>query len=295
VTRFLQMAAQGDEVALAKRHLDRLATHLLDHNWQLIDLDGKPTRWGRWDPDYFKTDEGRFDRGLQALEMLSFMKTAEVIVGDPKYKSATAKLVELGYPEFTVRQRNHFPPENVSHFEDELATWSYFNLLMFEENPALRPIYRRSLERSYEIVRVESNPWYNFVYGVLTGNECDVPQSVQHLRDWPLDLIIWSYENSHRADLRTPEGYSAHKGGIRAFPPRETEPLRWDHWTMQADGGSGGHDVIEPGAWLLAYWMGRYHGFIEPPSQKIALPPSKLAKPDPGARSYSGPPRPEVK
>jgi len=30
--------------------------HLLDHHWQLIDLDGKPTRWGRWDPDYFATD-----------------------------------------------------------------------------------------------------------------------------------------------------------------------------------------------------------------------------------------------
>ena len=29
---------------------------------------------------------------------------------------------------------------------------------------------------------------------------------------------------------------------------------------MQADGGAGARDVVEPASWLLAYWMGRYYG-----------------------------------
>ena len=295
-TLFLELAAQGNEREQAKEHVARIATHLIEHHWQLIDLDGKPTRWGRWDPEYFMTDEGGTDRVLQALEILSFMKTAATLTGDSKFAAAYQKLVELGYPGYTLRQRNTPPPpENISHFEDQLALWSYWNLLRFEKDPQLRSLYRRSLERSYEVIRIEQNPWFNFVYGALTGNDFEVNPSVNHLRGWPLDLVVWSYQNSQRADLRTPPGYVALNGGSRTFPARETEPLRWDHWLMQADGGTGGRDVVEPSGWLLAYWMGRYHGFIQAPT----VTDSKLLGVErnggevPGARPYAGPSRPE--
>ncbi|MFO1501325.1 MAG: hypothetical protein U1G07_23540 [Verrucomicrobiota bacterium] len=291
---FLELVATGSEVDQAKQHLRRMATHLVDHEWQLIDQDGKPTRWGRWDPEYFRTDEGRFDRGLQALEILSFIKTAAEICGDAKFSQAYQKLVELGYPSFTLRQRQVFPPENIAHFEDELALWSYWNLVRLEKEPQLRSLYRRSLDRTWEIVRVEQNPWFNFVYGALTGNDCEAAAAVTHLRDWPLDLRTWSYQNSHRTDLRTPTGYSTLKGGIRALPPRETEPLRWDHWTMQLDGGSGGRDVVEPGGWLEAYWIGRYYQFIAPPglTDQGTFTVEAGRKAGPGAKPYDGPARP---
>ena len=294
-TLFLDLAAEGEEKEQAKQHLARIASHLIDHHWQLMDLDGKPTRWGRWDPEYFTTDEGCTDRGLQCLEILSFMKTAATLTGEAKFAAAYRQLVEMGYPERTLRQRNTPPPpEDISHFEDQLALWSYWNLLRFEKDPQLRSIYRRSFERSYEVIRIEQNPWYNFVYGALTGNDCEIGPSVNHLRAWPLDLVVWSYQNSHRADLRTPPGYVACNGGTRAFPPRETEPMRWDHWTMQADGGTGGRDVAEPSGWLLAYWMGRYYGFIEPPT--VTDPALLTVEPrsgrSQGARPYTGTPRP---
>jgi hypothetical protein len=293
---YLELAAQGGEAEQAKQHLTRIATHLLEHHWQLIDFDGKPTRWGRWDAEYFATDEGRTDRGLQALEILSFMKTAATLTGERKFAEAYRQLVAMGYPEYTVRQRTTPPPpENIAHFEDQLALWSYWNLLRFEKDPHLRSTYRRSLERSYEVIRIEQNPWFNFVYGALTGNDCETEQAADHLRAWPLDLVVWSYQNSHRADLRTPSGYVALNGGSRTFPPRETEPLRWDHWLMQADGGTGGRDVAEPSGWLLAYWMGRYHGFIEAPevTEEKLLTVEPASGRFPGAKPYSGPPRPE--
>ncbi|MCF7763838.1 MAG: hypothetical protein K9N62_09200 [Verrucomicrobia bacterium] len=292
---FLKHVARGEEIAQAKEHLMSMAHHLIDHDWKLVDFDGKPTRWGRWDPEYFSTEEGLYDRGLQALELLSFVKTSAVVNADPKSIAAYERLVSLNYPGFVLRQRNTFPPGGILHFLDELALWSYANLLEFEDSPRLRSVYRRSLERSYEIIRIEQNPWFNFVYGALTGNDCEVEPAVRHLREWPLDLISWSYQNSHRADLQTPDGYVSYKAGTRTFSPRETGPMRWDHWAMQADGGSGGRDVVEPGAWLLAYWMGRFHGFIAAPdttdTRALELKPERGAPR--GARSYAGPQWPE--
>lgn len=291
---FLELVARGDEVAQAKTHLQRVAIHLIEHGWKLVDRDGKPTRWGRWDPEYFETDEGKYDRGLQAVELLSFIKTAEVLTGDPRFAGAYRELVELGYPAYTLRARNTFPPDSVLHFLDELSFWCWANLLRYEQDPDLRALYRRGYERGYEVVRVEQNPWYNFLYGALTGNEVETVPSVEHLRGWPLDLRVWSYQNSHRADLRTPAGYVALKGGTRTFVPRETEPLRWDRWLMQADGGTGGNDVVEPGAWLLAYWMGRFHGFIAAPTVKDpqVLTVAHSLNAELGAKPYHGPARP---
>lgn len=296
ITRFLDLAAQGDEIRQAKSHLARIASHLIEHHWQLIDVDGKPTRWGRWDPEYFLTEEGRYDRGLQSLELLSFLKTAEVLTGEPKFAAAYQELVRLGYPQYTLRQRQTQPPDSVLHFLDQLAAWSYWTLLRYESDPDRRALYLRSYERSYEVVRVEQQPWFNFVHHALTGDDEESAASLAHLREWPLDLRIWSYHNSHRTDLRTPPGYVALKGGTRAFSPREREPMRWDGWTMQADGGSGGRDVVEPSSWLLAYWMGRYHGDIAAPT---VTSPDLLTVPhsldcELGARQYNGPPRPAL-
>lgn len=294
---FLEHAARDKEIPQARQHLASIAAHIAKNGWQLIDADGRPTRWGRWDPEYFKTEEGLYDRGLQTLQVLSFMKTAEVLAEDPAAGVAYRKLVQLGYPQHTLRQRNTFPPDGVLHFLDELALWSYSNLLAYEQDPLLRATYRRSLERTYEVVRIEQNPWFNFVYGALTGNDVEVDQSVKHLREWPLDLRIWAYQNSHRSDLHTPDGYTVYKAGTRTFSPRETQPMRWDHWAMKPDGGSAAiPDVIEPGAWLLAYWMGRYHGFIEAPDATDAalLEVDRQQVRQRGARPYEGPSRPTV-
>lgn len=296
VSLFLELVAEGLEVDQARRHLGGMAGHLLDHGWQLIDVDGKPTRWGRWDPAYLATDEGRFDRGLQAVELLSFMKTAADVTGEARFHDAYGRLVGMGYPGWTLRQRSTHPPEDIAHFEDQLAYWSWWNLLRRETDPDLRALYLRGHARSHEITRIERNPFFLFLYGTLTGHDCEPAAAVRHLREWPLDLRVWSFANSHRSDLRPPPGLLPHKGGIRAFSPREHQPMRWDAWTMQEDGGTGGRDVAEPGGWLLAYWMGRYHGYITAPQTTdpalLGARPEEI--PAGGARPYDGPPRPHV-
>jgi hypothetical protein len=70
--------------------------------------------------------------------------------------------------------------------------------------------------------------------------------------------------------------------------------MRWDAWTMKADGGAGGRDVIEPGGWLLSYWMGRYYGYISAPmtTDPTLLTVRHTYGYEHGARPYEGPPRP---
>jgi len=297
VALFLELAAEGEEIEQAKTFLSRVAGHIMKHGWKLIDLDGKPTRWGNWDPDYFsKAGEGDAARGLNGLEVLSFIKTAEALTGNEKFASGYQELVKLGYPEFTLRQKCTFPPGDVLQFLDHLAFLCYWNLLKYETDPKLRSIYRRSFERSWEIERIEQLPWFNFVYGALTGNDCEPDMAVAHLREWPLDLVIHSYKNSHRTDLATQAGYVAYSGGTRAISPREREPMLWDAWTMKTDGGTGGNDVVQPASWLLAYWMGRHHGFITAPAPLESTPAKadKASRQSPGAKPYTGPARPTL-
>lgn len=292
---FLELAAQGDEVRQGKDFISKVAGHLMDHGWQLIDVDGKPTRWGRWDPQYFsQAGEGNTAQGLNGLEILSFIKTAEVLTGDSKFARGYQELVKLGYPEYTLRQKTTFPPQDVLQFLEQLAFFCYPNLIKYETDPRLRSIYRRSFERSWEVERIEQIPWFNFVYGALTGNDCELEPAVNHLREWPLDLVVHSYQNSHRSDLKTPAGYVPYSGGTRAFSAREREPMLWDNWSMKMDGGAGSRDVVQPVSWLVAYWMGRYHGFIEAPrtTDQKALTVERNRKVKLGARPYAGPPRP---
>jgi hypothetical protein len=156
-------------------------------------------------------------------------------------------------------------------------------------------MYLRSLERSWEVERIEHVPWFNFIYGALTGNDCEVAQAVSHLREWPLDLVAHPYRNSHRADLDTPPGYVPYSGGTRAISPRESGPCRWTDNRLNLDGGNG-QEVVDPSGWLDAYWMARYYGFIKAPEvddrELTAVSESNRRL---GAHPYDGPPRPPIK
>ena len=139
-------------------------------------------------------------------------------------------------------------------------------------------------------------PWFNFIYGALTGNDCETDRAVAHLRGWPLDLRRHSYTNSHRDDLHMPKGYRMYSERPRPLNPRETEPNRWDGDFMRLDGTYGGTVVSDPGGWLDAYWMARYYGMITAPrtndKELTTVPKRGLQL---GAEPYSGPPRPKLR
>jgi hypothetical protein len=296
VTLFHDLAAVGREKDRARQHVAAIASHIMDNGWVLRDMDGKPTRWGRWDPDYLLRPYGFEARGLNGMEAQTYMHTAYALTGDPKFQNGLEQLLKWRYHTYTVRQRLTFPPDQIAPWDDELAFFCYHALLRYARDSDLRSLYLRSLERSWEIVRIQQVPFFNFIYGALTGNDCEVPQAIKHLREWPLDLVNHNYRNSHRADLVTPRGYVAYGGGTRAISPRESE-AKWSvRSALQYDGGADGRTVTPPTGWLEDYWMGRYYGFIEAPKAQVAASSSLQphAATRRGAAPYDGPQRPEA-
>ena len=77
--------ANEAEKADIRKVVARLTDHLIRNDYDLIDLDGKPTRWGEWSERFFKTEEGKYEAPLRAMQLLSFLKTAHHITGDAKY------------------------------------------------------------------------------------------------------------------------------------------------------------------------------------------------------------------
>ncbi len=89
------------------------------------------------------------------------------------------------------------------------------------------------------------------------------------MKRYPLDLIEWPMSNAHRIDL-IPMGDHREgppKIGSRvdghAFPIDERQETYWDWdaWTLTSNGDG---TRLRPGFhYLLAYYLGRYHGFVE--------------------------------
>jgi len=294
ISLFLDLVAEGKEKEIAKEHLNRIASYILKSGWVLPDMDGKPTRWGRWNPEYLNRPYGYVDRGLNSLEALTFMQTALSITGDEKFKAGYQRLIDWDYHQNTLRQKNVFPPESIAPWDDNLAFESYYTLFRYINDPDFRSVYLRSLERTWEVKRMEHIPWFNFAYGAITGNDCELEKSVKHLREWTLDCMVHDFQNSHRDDLYMEPGYTSYEGGKRAISPRETAVMTGSRNATVLDDGAGGNIVKEPTGFLRDYWMGRYHGFIQAPAtsdpELISVNPSKSG--NIGAKPYDGPGRP---
>ncbi|MBI2425579.1 MAG: hypothetical protein HYV27_22330 [Candidatus Hydrogenedentes bacterium] len=292
---FYEHAANDSEKELVREHLRRIAGHIVDNGWVLRDLDGKPTVWGRWDLEYLNSKKGSYAWGLNGMEALNYMRTAQALTGDAKFQTAMDYLIENNYTRQVVHQKLVSPPQFVFHSDDRLAFYTYYTLLLYEKDPALRAIFRRSLERSWEVERIEHNPWFNFIYGARTGNPCEEQEAVKHLREWPLDLVKYSYNLTHCRNLYPDNGYIPYAGGKRAFSPRTVGGQRWTNSYLDLEGGGGGMEVEDPSGWLDAYWMGRALGMILPPEttdpELISVPERGLKL---GAPDYDGPAMPDV-
>ncbi len=293
VSIFHDLVAKGKEKELAKEHIDRMASYIIDNGWVLKDMDGKPTRWGRWNAGYLLRPYGWVDKGVNGLEAQAYAKAAFKLTNKEKYKKGFQQLMDWGYQKYTVRQKNTFPPEDIAPWDDELAFWSYYTLFRYTDEPLLKSVYLRSIERTWEIKRMEHIPFFNFTYGAISGNNCEIEKAVNYLREWKLECVEYNYTNLHRADLFIEPGYISYEGSIKAISPRESIANRNP---ISYDGRANGRRVNPPIDFLLAYWMGRYHGFITAPKTDdpdlISVIPNKNKKL--GAKPYAGPNRPSI-
>ncbi len=195
--------------------------------------------------------------------MLSYLKLAFHVSGNRKYEKIYRDLVFNHHYAENARHAKTYKPSWRTHIDDELLALAFPALLLYENDPQLMRIYHESLDWWYKGLRADESPFFDFIYGALSGKNPQPEISVAVLRNASLDLVRWRMDNSHREDIglvRKPELESIQTG--RLLPLSERSVMRWDVNPWKAVQGDGGWTESSGVWWLLPYWMGRYYGFI---------------------------------
>ncbi|MCX8065431.1 MAG: hypothetical protein N3G21_09720 [Candidatus Hydrogenedentes bacterium] len=249
--------------ALVRRMMDRI----ISDGYVLKDIDGKHTRWGVWSPEKLKNDpDWANERGINAVEILSYLKTAYHITGDKKYQEKYEQLlINENYAELVKRAKNYGASAR-THIDDELLAFAYPALFRYEKDEKWLSIFKESIEHWYKGASKEKSPFFNFIYAWCMGKDPNLKESIHTLRDIPYDLVDWTVDNSTREDIRLVREPILEKiQTSRLLPPMERGVIRWDKNCWEAVQGSGGRTEWAPTFYLFPYWLGRHLGLITNP------------------------------
>jgi len=260
---YYDLVADAEEKRQIAQVVETAMDYIIAGGLLLLDLDGKPTTWGVWAPSWLNGPR-EFERGLNSLEILSHLIAAHHITGKQSYLDVYQELVRKHHYALNTVHQKITQVGEVNHSDDELAFCAYHPLLTYEQDPELRRLYLLSFERSWKIERPEHCPWFDFMYGALTGKPFDLEESVRTLRDIPMELVTWATHNSQRTDIETDgeAGRFREAQARAALPADERQVMRWNSNPYHLDSGGHGRSEDDGAAFLLPYWMGRYYGFI---------------------------------
>jgi hypothetical protein len=249
--------------------------HVLAHDMRIVDVDGHPTQWGRYGPEYVS----RLER-MNALLWLQALKVTAHVTGDAKYEELYRHwALDREYATLSVAARRNFNPtmrHAVNHSDDVLLFLAYAPLLMYEQDPALLDLFRQSIRNSwtggrYPGVAPEGNPFYAFVMAKFLNDESGVSDAIQTLRWFPLDL---KWNRSTIAEYETQFGF-AFDATVQSPEPDRGKPIpmdrrekTWSAWVQDPYLSAGDRQADSPieyngHDYLLGYWMGRYYGYIQ--------------------------------
>ncbi len=240
----------------------RMIDYILKNNYYLIDpKTGKPTRWGKWTPEYFASVDGRGDAPLNSIELISFLRTSQHVTGDLRYEVELKKVIdEMGYLKIAGQLKEL--REELNYSDEELAMLSFYPLLVYEKNPVYRKGILKALDDWFENMRPERNPLWNSIYEIGRGENLELRRAaIDTLQRLPLDMTKWTVENSWRKEL--PLSTRAERFGKREttvfLQPDERAVMKWNGNPFVLDGGNGGRGEDDGTTFILPYWMGRYH------------------------------------
>lgn len=245
-----------------------MTDYLMANDYDMPDLDGKPTRWGQWSERYYKTQEGQYEKALRSLELLSFLKVTHHITGDAKYEAAYKDRIARGYADYLLKYRRWEGESEINFSDDELAYLSYEPLLRYEKDPALRAKYLDSLSYTFSKIRTDQNPLWNYITAASGGVKMDAKlkeESLQTLVRIPMDQLRWPVKNSHRQDIEWDKDLDRDGRRQLKLPvaPDERAVSKWNGNPYVPDEGGSGHSEDDGSYFLLPYWYGRMHGWVD--------------------------------
>lgn len=292
---YYDLAADTDAEKERVREVVRdLADHLLSHDFNLVDHDGKPTRWAVYSPKALNhSPDWWLERGLNSVSILSYLTAAEHVTGDAKYGQAIRELIEKhGYGANAMNPKTQMGVGSGNQSDDEMGIMCLYNLVHYTKVEEWRERWRFAFCNYWRLEEPEMNPFFNFAYAAVGRGQTfadsfgRIPvepwpswfeDSMATLRGFPLDRANWAHHNSHRLDLvplrrqqmvdftadqRPRRGYRVNG---KVLPVEERHFNHWNTDPWHLDYGGDGRQLASGTVYLLPYYMGLYHGFIDKP------------------------------
>jgi hypothetical protein len=256
---------------------DKIISHIVRNNWYLIDTDGKPTLWARWNPEYVNWfPPSIVDRKLNSVEIIAGLQFAHKVTGKEAYRDKAFELFQQhGYLTNILNSMKLIAPttgfihqdndmgDEWNHSDDQLAFDTYWTLYRYAFDEGLRRKYAGVVADHFELEKQERIPIWNFVTAMTGAKDFDMEGALWTLRRFPIDLISWTVKNSHREDItKLPKNFRGQELK-ELLPPGERRISRWNTHPFIMDGGEGGHIEYAGDEFLLPYWMARYLRLIQ--------------------------------
>ncbi len=268
---YYDLCANEDEKKQIRTALCGIMDHIRENGFRLADADGLPTTWACWDPAALNNDDKWiFERGVNSLELLAFLKVCHHISGDPKYDALYQTMIRRHHYLLNAA-RHKIRDAHICHIDDNLAFLASMTLLRIEDDPAVRALILCGMEDHWQYERVERQPMFCFIHALYTGRDADLVEGVQSLREMPLDMIHYAMENSKRKDLVYDDAQADWHEEEQVL-----SPLPYDERNVhRPDNGGFDLDAVnrnfaqEPTMFLLPYWLGRYYGLLREADETI--------------------------
>lgn len=263
--------------------IDTLMSTIVKNNFYLIDWNGEPTLWGKWNPEYVNAlPKVIGDRKLNSSNIISMLQTAYHFTKKEKYKDAAFYLMkEHGYLTNLTRPMNKIftAPENAddlsrmlsggwNHSDDEMYYCGYWGLYRYAFNDSLKTMFRDAITDHWEVERPEKEGLWNIMTAIAGVEKIDLEEAVWYLQEYPLDLVNWTVKNSQRKDIKHIEPNFRSQTIEEVLPPDELGISRHNANRFDLDeNGRGSSESSAGDIWLLPYWIGRYLGVISEPAK----------------------------
>jgi hypothetical protein len=274
--------------AMAVDILGQVGRHLVDHDFWINDYDGRNTRFGS--AHAMSLDESP---GSNALMALAWIKEAAVATGDPELAAVYEDcLLQRGGEAPCIDQPFEIPRDYRVYLENmglslgcksnydtiSIAALNYFNLIWYEDDEALRALYRARFRENTKgpdsagrDLWNEADPFKNLILvATMEAGQADPAEAGGLIRDAVCTLKRFHTDNLERA--RDCSGHaewcvSPRHGSLAEHPIPIEERCRsiFEWWGDPNEREFCDEDlrIAEPPAgYLLPYWMGRYYGFI---------------------------------
>ena len=265
--------------------IDILMQHIVDHNLYLVDYDGKPTTWGRWNPEYVNAlPKNVGDRKITSSNITSMLQTAYHFTHKEIYKDKALELMEKhGYLDNLMRPMSEIGKapadgsdlskelsDGWNHSDDEMYFVGYWGLYRYAFSNDLKAKYKETIIDHWKIERPEKEGAWN-IFTAMVSDEFDLKEAVWYLQEHPMDLINWDIMNSQRKDIEFIAPNFRNQTLKEVLPPDERPVQRHNGNMFNIDkkGGNGTGEESAGDIWLLPYWMGRYLGVISAPLREI--------------------------